>query len=233
MKFLSGLKNTVMYSAVEKSCSLFEQHTELAEEAMLKPRFLHVAERKVVFSDTIKTSREVVALEEEDSQRDLSFSKMMNVLKGYRDMPFEDKSDAAAFFIEIVNRHGGKGIVNLPNDEETAILTSMESEFNSEKALDLLKKIDGVAELAKSVFLHNAKVKELSVKKAQVIASNKTELSATDIKKELVSYFNKQILGYLEVMSDMQSDLYGSFASEIFAVVKAANDTVPKKSAKK
>ena len=76
-------------------------------------------------------------------------------------------------------------------------------------------------------------MKELSVKKAQIAASNKAEISATEIKKEIVSYFNKQILGYLEVMKDMQSDVYGEFATEIFAVVKAANDTVPKKAEQK
>ena len=233
MKFLSGLKNTVMYSAVEKSCSLFQKHTELSEEPMLKPRFTHVEERKVVFSDSIKASREVVALEEEDSERDRAFTKMVNGLRGYRDLPLADKSEAASFLLEIVDRHGGKGIVSLPNDQESAILTSMESEFATEKAKAMLEKVEGIDELAKALFLHNAAVKELSVKKAQVSVSSKEEVSATEIKKELVNYFNKQILGYLEVMSEMQSDLYGSFASEIFAVVKGANDTVPKKNAKK
>ena len=233
MKFLSGLKNTVMYSAAEKSCMLYEKHTELAEEPMLKPRFAHVLARTVIFNDAIKSAREVIALEEEDAERDRAFTKLVSALRGYRDLPLEDKSEAASFFLEIVERHGGKAIISLPNDQETAILTSMESEFKSEKAKELLKKIEGVDTLCENVFLHNANVKELSVKKAQVAASNKAEVSATEIKKELVSYFNKQILAYLEVMKDMQSDVYSEFASEIFAVVKAANDTVPKKAEKK
>lgn len=233
MKFLSGLKNTVMFSAAEKSCMLYEKHAELASEPMLKPRFAYVLERTTVFNDAIKSAHESVTLEEEDSERDRAFTKLVSALRGYRDLPLEDKSEAASFFLEIVERHGGKAIISLPNDQETAILTSMENEFKAEKAKELLKKIEGIDTLCENVFLHNANVKELSVKKAQIAASNKAEISATEIKKELVSYFNKQILGYLEVMKDMQSDVYGEFATEIFAVVKSANDTVPKKAEKK
>ena len=233
MKFIPSIRNAVMFSAVEKCVTLWNENTALAEEPKLKPMFSHVEKRNVDFNDSIKSAKESVVLEEEDSARDTAFSKLMNVLRGYRDVPLAKKSEAASVLLEIMERHGGRQILSRPYDEETGLLSSIKTEFESEKALEMQKELDGVQELASEVFLHNDAVKALSVKKVQLTAQTKTIESATAIKRELVNYFNQQILSYLEVMQTIDSETYGDFAKAIFLAVKSANDSVQKKMQKK
>ena len=93
-----------------------------------------------------------------------------------------------------------------------------------------MKALDGVGELASELFAANDEVKALNLRNTEAAASD--EKTAYEIKKELVSYFNAEILPYLELMRGADKAEYGAFADGIFAAVAKLNATVPKKARK-
>ena len=232
MKISSNLRNVPAAALFEKCCTIFDNHSPLAENSYLKPRFVSANAKTKSLSDAIKCAKGTISLDEADAKLDTELKKLFSALYGYRDLPFPDKNEAAEFFLEILTRHGGKSILSKPYEEENALVTSIETEFSSDKAKAFLKLLEGVDVLSANVFEANKAVKALSVEKTKLSAAQSAEVNATAIKKELIAFFNGEILPYLDLMKNTEPDTYKAFAAEISEAVDKANDSIPRKTKK-
>lgn len=227
MKIVANVKNANAQQLFQDCAALAEQRGETLGE-YLQPRFSHLTKRAENLTEAMKSARSVVGLEEKDEMRDAALKTLIVGVKGYTALPFPEKQAAAQVLLEVIERHGGLSIVNLPYKEESGILDSVEHEFSSAENAARIKLLDGVGELSSALWAANAAVKTLNLQNTQSKAADGA--SAYEIKKELILYFNTQIEPYLLLMQN--DEHLGSFASEIFAAVAKANATAPKKAKK-
>lgn len=227
MKIVANVKNANAQQLFQDCAALAKQRGETLGE-YLQPRFSHLTKRAENLTEAMKSARSVVGLEEKDEMRDAALKTLIVGVKGYTALPFPEKQSAAQVLLEVIERHGGLSIVNLPYKEESGILDSVEHEFSSAENAARIKLLDGVGELSSALWAANAAVKTLNLQNTQSKAAD--GVSAYEIKKELILYFNTQIEPYLLLMQN--DEHLGSFASEIFAAVAKANATAPKKAKK-
>ena len=232
MKASQNIKNTVASTMFDEIVEHYNSHASLAENAYLQPRMEHITSKKEQFLATINVAKPKLTREGEDKSRGFYFQSLYASLKGYSSLLIEKKKAAAEYFLEIINRHGGKKISSLPYDEETSTLFSVEKEFGTEEAKEKLAQLDGIEELAQKVFEANKAVKDLSVKNEKSSAGQKSEESATAIKKYLLNYLNEQILTYLTWAKNSEGAEVASFADEVFATISKANASTAKKAKK-
>ena len=232
MKVLGAIRNTVAQTLFDESCTHFESHTALSEDKYLSPRFSRLRVRTANLLTAIKAVKGTEALESADSARDADFKRVLSGLKGYRDLQLGEKSEAAEQVLKIIERHGGASVLTAPYADETALLFSIEQDLSTEGAKANLEKLDGVAEVLKKVFDENRAVKELSVANEKAAAAFSGAENATAIKKELISFFNGEILSYLELMKN-SDDEYKALLDELSKATEKANASVPKRASAK
>lgn len=232
MRASQNLKNTVAATLFDEIVEHYASHASLAENAYLKERMGVVSEKKDLFLASIKSAKPKTTRESEDKSRAFYFQNLYASLKGYSSLLIESKKEAAAYFLEIINRHGGKKVTSLPYDEETSTLLSIEKEFSSEEAKAKFKEVEGCEELAEKLFAANHAMKSLSIKNEKSTAEQKAELSSTNLKKEVLTYLNEQIFSYLAWAKNSEGGELAIFANEAEIAVNKANASISKRQKK-
>ena len=227
MKISMGIKNSVAERFFQDCLVFYQSYEALSKIDYLATRFSFIRLRLEKFVQMMKSAKATVSLEDSDLVRDGDFRNLMAALRGYAALPIPAKSEAAKILLEIIDRHGGSQIVFLPFNEESGVIDSIEEEFSRSK--EKIDTLEGVGELSSKLFESNKTVEELFRQNTRSSAASESEMSAHAIKKELISYFNAEIVPYLEMMKKLEPDTYSAFASDISKAISQANATAPKR----
>ncbi|MCG8579512.1 MAG: DUF6261 family protein [Bacteroidales bacterium] len=147
------------------------------------------------------------------------------LLKGYTCHPDEAIAEAAEFVFKMVDKYG-LDVKHKSYREQYPLLGSMIQESQNEPHVSYIAKLSGcemrLKLLKQAVDNFNEKQNAYNLLKDD----RREQQSASDIKKQLVSFINEDLITYLEVMAKVNSETYGNLAQFIANRINESNAVV-------
>ncbi len=177
-----------------------------------------VSKLQINLNTAIKRDKVYSGLDEADAARDDVLKKIDATLNGLAAIPVAEISEAAAKILPVWKKYG-MAIVGEAYEKESSLIESFYSDVVKMEAE--IKALPGFQTL-----LDDLRAKEDDFKaKTNAFLKNKAEgaKSATEIKKELVTFINSCLLPYTEAMLFINPELYQSFAAELEVRITRTN----------
>lgn len=229
MKVSSSIKTSAAATFFQDLVVIFSNHAEIGEDEYLVPKMKFLSERADYLVKLLKTPRSSFGLTTSDKAREAAYDDVIQGLKGYLIYPFPEKKEAAAFFMEIFTRHGGRKILSQKYIDTSALIDSLEKDCSTTEAKEKLAKLDGMDAVFAAFFQANKDFKAKFVDKESVAKAKTSADSATSVKKELLAYCNTQILPYIDAMRLSFPAKFKDFADAVEGAVKTVNASSPRK----
>lgn len=218
-----------LYTVCDNVCMVIKGSPVYEKDEYLKADTDTMCNSVKQISDAMKKTRISSRLDELDSARDLYIRNLGDIYTGYAALPFEDMAQAARKKLDVYIKHGGKAISRLPNAKETAIIDSFLTEVTALNS-ELLKGVPETEQLlADAQSAYKAEVLSYN----ELLSDAKTEKSAYEMKKPMLSLLNEQILPYVQAMAGTRKGDYDALMRKLDTLIANANTLAPKTAAKK
>ena len=170
-------------------------------------------------------------LEEKDEIRDQNVRSIYYLIHGFLHHPEETISNAARQLLDLFENYGLE-IIKESYATESSLVESMLEDFAESKAEPAIAVLPGLSQL-----IYELRTAQTAFEEAKVIfeeekAKEGTEETATEIKKEVVSLINDELVVYLRAMVQVNETVYGHFTRTVGEIIESNNITVRKRSNK-
>ena len=166
----------------------------------------------------IKKDRIYSELDPLDSERDSLWRAAFDMAAMYKKNPVKTIQEGAAVVCPIFEKYG-RGIAKKAYDEESAYITSAQTDLSAESAAAAVKKLPGLSEVLENLWAKNSAFKAKTAAFLSSKAVNTTSASA--LKKEIVSLVNA-LIAYVDSVGFVRDDLKG-FEKELSERIARAN----------
>lgn len=167
-------------------------------------------------------------LDDLDDIRDEYFRNFYYLVFGLRYNPDQVIKEAAEKIFSIIGSKG-LGVVDENYSVESSIIESMLEQIDADSMIDNIEVLPGAEVLLDKLRLSQMNFEKAELELETTKAKESQNLSATDIKKEILPLFNGKVLLYLHAMSVVDESTYGEFARTVEQIISDNNITVKKR----
>lgn len=167
--------------------------------------------------------------DEADGSRDDAVRSLGAVLSGYAAMPIAAKKEAAIPLKAVYDKYAKAGILRANYTSESSMIESMLEDLSA--LAENIAALDGVGEAVAEV-----RATQDAFAKANdeyVAAKADKSVSATSLKKPLISLVNDKIVPYLDAMFIAGNENCAAFARTVEEEIKRVNAVVSARSSRK
>lgn len=167
-------------------------------------------------------------LEEKDDARDSKLRAVNYLVLGFMHHPDTSVSSAAQSIGKLID-HYGIDIINENYAAESSLIESLLNDLAEANIQTAITAIPGLSQL-----ISELRAAQTAFEQAQVLfekdkARLGNEANASEVKKEVVSIINDELIVYLRAMAQVDEAKYGEFARTVAQVVNDMNVTVKKR----
>ena len=167
-------------------------------------------------------------LEEKDEERDEPLRSLFYLVTGFLHHP-DAAIRAAAEKVNAVIERYGMGITKESYAVESSLVTSMLKDLASPKMQEAIALLSGCAEIIAALEVAQTAFETARIAYEEEKADDSTELSASEIKVEVLELVNKKIIVYLRAMEVVDVETFGAFARTIAEIIADNNQAVRKR----
>ena len=224
-KFNKNLRALEIATRVRTVGEMYLKHVEeLGDERF--DSYVKTAKSKadgvIALSDSTRESSE---LEDKDRARDKAVQALFAAAEMHAIVPIAESNEAIKPIKQILDAHG-KGLVALNYSMESGKINSLLGDLEAANVKTAVESLFGLKECVADLKAKQAAFEAADVKYSESKSAAKGKVSATQAKKELLSYFNESVVDYLNFMLKNGEAKYEAFAKEVDTEVQEANAAV-------
>lgn len=167
-------------------------------------------------------------LDNYDASRDAVYRSLLYLAKGYLYHPNAQISEGARQVDAVVDRYGFE-LVNATYSAESALLESLLLDLKKPELVASLELLPGVTDLINKLDAEQAQFKVAEGKWLDARSDDKSEVSATSIKRELLKVLNEKLVVYLRAMMQVDPESYKELSAKIVLLIDTANGIVQRR----
>ncbi len=215
-------------ATVSSEMTTLHKELDLSEDLYLQSLFDRYTPLSDQISDAIKRDHAESDLDERDTLRDDHIRDIFYVVKGATRNPIQVIKDAGVKVFAVLAKYG-LDIIDESYAVESAHLNSMVNDLSTEDMSEFWGEISGL-----KLLINQLKQTQIEFEAAQsalddAISSDKENASATDIKKEIVTLINDEIVVHLRAMINVNPEMYGEFVRRTTEIINRNNVQVKKR----
>lgn len=214
---LDGLSDSIV--------RIYKADSAVQADAFLKSAFSELETLSARITTAILQDKTVSRLDEADSVRDEALRSLGAVLTGYASFPVAEKKSAGMFLKSIYDKYIKAGIIKAAYNAESSMIESLLEDFSGAEALANIEKLDGIESLLANI--RSAQDSFTAANDEYVKSSSSKGVSATSLKKPLLSVINDKIVSYLNLMQT--NETLAEFSKSIEKEITRVNESVAKR----
>ncbi len=200
----------------------FAKSEEVGKDEFLAAKFESLSAIAEKMTEAVNRGKTESRLVELDCARDEKFRAFSSVLSGYADFPDEKVRENGAALKALFDRYGAK-ILRETYASETTLIESLLKDFDSDEAKARISALAGVGDALFALKEAQLRFVEGQIEFGKARAKEKSEPSASELKKPAVSLINDSISPYLRLMSQSDEGRFGEFAKFFEGQVENVN----------
>lgn len=226
-KLMANIKTTEINSVSENIIMEYEKG-DWSSDSHLTGIFDQLKPLNTNLNFAINRIKAESDLEEKDELRDTKVRAIYYLIMGLIHHP-DSAVSSSAQTVDSVFEHYGLDIVNKSFGVETSLIDSLLKDFANSEIQPSIAALPGLSELITQLQETETAFKEAQVKYEEEKAKEGTELSATEIKKEVIMVINKKLVIYLRAMVQVDEGKYGTFTNTVAQIIDDMNVIVKKR----
>jgi hypothetical protein len=223
-KLFSQSRNSEADSVVKKIYSTYEM-SSLAGDVHLSKMMGELREISLGMTSAIGAIATESVLENEDSDRDEANRSLFNFVKGQCSHPSKVVRENAESVWDVIDSFG-VGINSESYNIQTSLEDSMLEKLEEPKIVESIAKVPGVDILIAAVKTTNTAFAESHIAYEHAKAGDTQKVSATEIKKQILTLINYKILVYLRAMALVDEPVFGEFTRVVGQIIDDNNRNV-------
>ncbi len=229
-KIIAKSRITEVNAAVTRMVGAY-QSTALNTDTVLDGIMTTLSAKNTALTQAINRSKAESTLDEKDGVRDEKLRALNYLLMGLSHHPDAAIQSASAKILVLFDTYG-VGITGESYATESSLLTSLLTDLsNADLAADIAA-VPGCPDIISQLQAAQTDFENTRIAYEQNKAEEGTQLSATQLKKEIVVLVNDKIVSYLQVMELVNEPVYGAFARTVTEIIAENNETVKKRKTK-
>lgn len=202
-----------------------DANSDVGGDAYLKDTFVEAEALSSSLTTAIKADKAASNLDEADSRRDEIIQQLNAGLRGYVNLPVPAFQAAATPLLAIMAKY--KGITGESYARESSLIKSLLEDLNTEDAKSAISVLQGIGDLVSALKVAQDEFDQKN-DAYNAVCAVKT-VSATVLKKTLITLINGRILPYMSAMKLAKPAVYAEFVSKIESEISRANHAVVKR----
>jgi len=211
---------TLMLTAFAKS--------DWSADLYLTPVLINTKANSTALSVAIRRLKAYSQMAEQDDVRDTQVRDLFKLVEGYTHIPIAEIKEAALLIYCILEQYG-LSIIYEDYAKESADIDSLLIDLSQADILLAIAKLQGVTETIAALNVAQKDFEKLAVQQAEGHSVKKDFASASKLKKEIITEFNNNLMGYMNTMALVQPEIYEATAKTIADLVDANNELVKRR----
>lgn len=214
---LNGIENIVLALEENKidDDKIFTQISAMLKEKTEEYRFSEN-------HDKAKTN-----LPEADLKRDECVRAIFNVSKGFEYYPDAEIQKSAKLFLSVLNKYN-LNLISENNAKESTEIKSMLSDFKSNEVRDAINRLMPLSQLIANLESAQAEFDEAVQSWSDANNNDDKIKSPTSLKRETLIILNKKLIGYLNIVIDIDEAKYSKIFFKVNDLVEKSNTLATK-----
>ncbi len=232
-KINSSSRVTEFDSAIKEIITAYEQSpfsTDLVSDKYLTEMFSELKPHSTNLTTSINGTKPENNQEELDGVRDDKVRGGYYLLQGYAYHPSKDVREAAVVVNSVFDEFG-VGIVNESHAVESSLINALLTRYAEPSVAEQIAKLPGMAQIVEELRTAQETFEQARLALDSAKALGETELSASELKKEMLKLVNGKLTIYLKAMALVDEPTYGEFVRTVAEVIKSNNAVVKRRSA--
>lgn len=195
------------------------------EDRRLEAFIIDLKKKNDILLEAINPDFTKSNLDEYDNVRDGYWTDLFYALQGYCHLPLENIRKDAEYLFAIVQKFG-LTTAKKAYAEESADLEAVLLDLSKDEAREAAGRLQGIAELVELLRSAQSKFHEAQLNYNIAVASENARPVASDVKKEVLSMINQQIVPYLNTMYMIEPEIYKDFYQTVERAISDVNENV-------
>lgn len=205
------------------------QNSSLSRETYLESKFSQLANESAHLAEAINRTKAESNLDPKRATRAYEARALSYLVKGYTFHPDPVIKAAAQQVDAVVGKYSLKALTDSSFATGTMQITSLLTDLADETLLPSITALSGVAEIITALQTAQADFEAAYVAFQEEKASEGALKNASEIKKNMLSIINNQLVAYLRVMVLSDEAGYGEFVRTVTQIIDETNETVEKR----
>lgn len=229
-KLRSQIRNAEIDGLSDTILRLFKADERAQKDAFLSDLMPKLTELSDLITTAILQDKTLSTLEAADDERDEAIKTLGTVLAAYAVFPIAAKKELSVPLKAIYDKYAKAGITSANYTSESSMVESLLDDLSSEKLVDNIKGLEGVAEAIASI--RTAQDAFTKANDDYVKANSNKGASASSYNKPIVALVNDKLVPYLNAMQIAGNDNCADFAKSVESEINRVNDTISKRGKK-
>ena len=170
-------------------------------------------------------------LAEKDDQRDDDFKALYYLVQGATYNPDATISKAAQKIFKYIDQYGLQTIIE-SYDTQSNLTESLLIDLNLDELKEPIAQVAGCAKQIAILKASNEAFRASRSTYQEELSKDKDKISATAVKRELLSLINDKLITYLKGMMIINAESYENLVNRLSEIIDQNNEVVKKRSSK-
>ena len=206
-------------------------HAQGIADPYLTATFGSLDTANIELSKAIRRSKAESNLEEKDEVRDGCTRSLYYLINGFTHHPAAAIRESALLLLHAFDNYG-ISLITESYANESALIASMQLEFQKPKYTIHIANLSGCGELLQSLTSAQSDFEQARIAYETEKAQDGMVANATEIKKEVVELVNNKIIVYLQAMQQANPATFGVLVSTCAQVIAENNEQVRRRQQK-
>lgn len=176
-------------------------------------------------ADLIRQNQILSQLEQKDELRDEAYRALYFLIMGYLYNPNSGMKAAAQSLAALIDRDG-LALLKYNYAIESAAINALLIDLDKGEYADAIATLPGCSSLIEALRAAQLEFNTVRVAYESEISQSREELSATDLKKEVLTFINKKLIRYLNGMLVADEETLGALCGTLAEITQKNNQTV-------
>lgn len=226
-KIISSSKTTEIHGSTRLLDNAFQQ-SSLTQDPTLGPIITAINTTNTELGVAIDRSKAQSVLADKDEIRDNAVRAVGHLVKGYTYHPDQAIQEAAHVVEKVFDKYGF-AVTEESFITESSHVVSMLGDFSAPKVQAAIAVLSGVAENIATLQVAQTDFENTQTLYTEELANEDKQLNATELKKEVVTMINEDLVVFLQSAKRFQAATYGAFADTVAKIIADNNSAVRKR----
>lgn len=194
----------------------------------LTPIITKISANNTAMIQALKRLKVYSQMAEVDLIRDMAIKSLFKLVEGYVYIPYPELKEAALLINNILEQYG-LSIQHGDYAEESADIKSLLNDLSKPDVLIAIAKLQGVTETITAAEVAQKDFDNLALKQAEGESVKKDFASASQLKKEIITDINNNLVGYMNTMAKVNPAVYEATAKTIAELIDNNNELVKRR----
>lgn len=224
-KLISFARITEVDAFSDRIIAFFEGEAALQNDAFLQKTFGSIKKLSDEITVSIKRTRTKSTLAQADARRCDKFRALAKIIEGYAANPLDELRVAGTALKKIFDKYGLKTLTE-SFFSKSSLIESLLLDLKKPKAEQAAAKLLGVAEAIAELRAAEDNFDDEMILYDKARVREKSEVSATEVKKNLVQLINEKLVPYLSAMTGADEKPFADFARRVEIEINKVNRAV-------